>query len=216
MTNRKIILYLLLLVAICFTAYTLFVIIPARAVEQAYNGAKKLGSDIRDAFQMTPEITVNNTVVLQQQVEIFELATVSQQFRHEYDWTNSLLGSTKRIHIEGTFEAKAGFDLHHQFRIDIRDNIAVVTLPEPKLLSLTSQPDITFKDENGFWNWISTDDRTKAINAFNADAKRYASEADFIQQARKNMETRLTEILNAHGKQVEFRYQEDSRLLRKD
>lgn len=215
MSNRRIILYLLLLAAICFTAYTLFVVIPARAVEQAYNGAKKIGSDIRDAFQMTPEIIVNNTVVLQRQIEILELATVSQQFRHEYDWTNSLLGSTKRIHIEGTFEAKAGFDLHHQFTIDIRDEIAIVTLPEPRLLSLTSQPDITFKDENGFWNWINADDRTQAINAFNLDANRYASEADFVQQARKNMESRLTEILKAHGKQVVIQYK-DSLLIRKD
>jgi hypothetical protein len=215
MSNRRIILYLLLLAAICFTAYTLFVIIPARAVEQAYNGARKIGSDIRDAFQMTPEITVNNTVVLQRQIEILELATVSQQFRHEYEWTNSSLGSTKRIQIEGTFEAKAGFDLHHQFKIDIRDDIAIVTLPEPKLLSLTSKPDITFTDENGYWNWIVAEDRTKAINAFNLDANKYAREADFVQQARNNMETRLTEILNAHGKQVVIQYKE-SLLIRRD
>jgi hypothetical protein len=215
MSNRRIILYLLLLAAICITAYTLIVVIPARAVEQAYNGAKKIGSDIRDAFQMTPEITINNTIVLQQQVEIFEVATVSQQFRHEYDWTNSLLGSTKRIHIEGTFEAKAGFDLHREFKIDIRDELAIVTLPSPKLLSLTPQPDITFTDENGFWNWINAEDRAKAINAFNLDATKYAGEADFVNQARKNMEGKLTEILNAHGKQVVIQYK-DSPVIGKD
>jgi hypothetical protein len=215
MSNRRIILYLLLLAAICITAYTLIVVIPARAVEQAYNGAKKIGSDIRDAFQMTPEITVNNTIVLQRQVEIFELATVSQQFRHEYDWTNSLLGSTKRIHIEGTFEAKGGFDLHREFKIDIRDELAIVTLPSPKLLSLTPQPDITFTDENGFWNWINAEDRAKAINAFNLDATKYAGEADFVYQARKNMEGKLTEILSAHGKKVVIQYK-DSPAIEKD
>ena len=207
MANRRIILYIALLTAICATAYILFVVIPRKAVEQAYDGAKKIGHDIRDAFQFTPEVTVNNTVVLQQQREILELAVLSQQFRHEYDWTNTWMGSTKKIHIKGTFEAKAGFNLREKFSIDVSEDKAIVTLPEPVLLSLTPRPDISFADENGIWNWVSPEDRSKAINAFNQDAMSYAKQADFIAQAKLNMEKKLGEILRSHGKTLEVRYE---------
>ena len=215
MTSRKIFLYIILLAAICVTAYMVIVVIPARALEKAYSGARQIGQDVREAFQITPEVTVNNTVVLQRQLEILELAVVSQQFRHEYDWTNTWMGSTKKINIKGTFEAKAGFDLQRQFRIDIQDDVAVVTLSEPILLSLTPQPDISFADESGIWNWVSPQDRSKAINEFTADAQRYAKQADFISQAKTNMEKRLTEIMKAHGKRAEIRYEQALRIEKK-
>jgi hypothetical protein len=67
---------------------------------------------------------VNNTVVLQQQTPILELATLSQNFRHEYEWTNTRLGSTKKIKIKGSFEAKAGFDLNKRFALEITEDKA--------------------------------------------------------------------------------------------
>lgn len=212
LSNRKILLYLLLLAGICISAYILFVVIPSRAAEQAYDGARRIGQDIRDAFQFTPKVTVNNTVVLEQQKDVFELALTAQSFRHEYDWTNTWMGSTKRITIKGSFEAKAGFDLDKNFQVDIDDDKAVVTVSEPVLLSITPQSDISFADEQGLWNWVSPEDRTKAINAFNADARRYAQDADFIAQARRSMEAKLTEIFAQHGKTVEVRYADVPRM----
>lgn len=205
--NRKIILYIVLMIAVCVTAYVLLVAIPARVATQAYDGAKRIGKDIRDAFQVTPEITINNTIILQQQADVFELAMLSQQFQHEYDWKNTWMGSTKKIMIKGTFEAKAGFDLEKVFKIDITEDKAIVTLPQPELLSLTPRHDFTFKDEQGIWNWVSPDDRTRAINAFTKDAHRYADHADFINRAKDAMEKKLKEILQSHGKTVEIQYQ---------
>ncbi len=114
-STRKIILTLVLLAAISVTAYVLLVFIPRRALEQTYEGARKIGRDIREAFQFSPEIKVDNVIVLQQQRDILELATVAQQFQHRYTWTNTRLYSTKKIIINGYFEAKAGFDLNDRF-----------------------------------------------------------------------------------------------------
>lgn len=198
--------------SLCIAGYVLLVVIPTTLAERSYEGAKQIGQDIRDAFQFTPEITVKNTVVLQQQSPIMELATVSQQFQREYEWKNTRLKSTKKITIKGTFEAKAGFDLHKKFTIQINDDKAIVTLPPPQLLSLTSAGDVTFEDENGYWNWIDNEDRTKAINAFTTDARQYAEQAGFVTQAQNSLQERLTEILKAHGKSVEIRYEEGVRL----
>lgn len=217
-SNRKIVLIIVLLVTVSIAAYVLLVIIPARVARQSYEGAKEIGRDIREAFQFTPEITVNNVVVLQQQTPVLELAVLSQTFRHEYEWTNTWLKSTKKIKITGTLEAKAGFDLNQKFSIRIEEEKAYVILPDPKLLSLEPKGDISFKDENGIWNWVKPEDRSKAINAFTNDARNYAQQADFIVQARDQVAEKLKKILSAHGKEVIIAYEGvpgDEKIIRK-
>lgn len=205
-TNRRIILLIFLVVTCTLAGYIFMVVIPSRLAEKSYAGAKQIGEDLRKAFQITPEITVNNTVVLQQQTPVMELATVTQKFRHEYVWENQWAGSTKKITIKGTFVAKAGFDLNKKFRVDITGSQAVVTLPPPQLLSLTSQGDVTFEDENGLWNWIDTNDRTRAMNAFLEDARRFGETADFVADAQKTFESRVDEIFQSHGKTATVLY----------
>ena len=205
-SNRKIILIILLLVTLSITAYVLIVYIPTQVAQRSYEGAKQLGRDFKEAFQFTPEVTVNNTVVLQQQTPILELATISQKFQHNYAWTNTWLKSTKTITITGTFEAKAGFDLNQKFTININEENVTVILPHPKLLSLESMGDIKFKDDHGWWNPIKAEDRTAAINAFNNDAKRYAAQADFVKDTQQAFETKIREIMKAHGKNVTIEY----------
>jgi len=210
--TRKLVLIIILLITLSVTAYVIVVVIPARLAAQSYEGAKQIGRDISEAFQFTPEITVNNTVVLQQQTPILELATLSQKFQHQYAWTNTWLGSTKKINIRGSFEAKAGFNLNKKFTIAINENNALVTLPKPQLLSIESLHDVTFEDENGVWNWVDMEDRSKAMNAFTGDAKKYAEQAQFIAQAQQEMEKKLKEILVLHGKEVEIHYSEVERI----
>jgi len=210
--TRKLILIIILLITLSVTAYVIVVVIPSRLAERSYAGAKQIGHDISEAFQFTPEITVNNIVVLQQQTPILELATLSQKFQHQYEWTNTWLGSTKKINIRGSFEAKAGFDLNKKFTIQIKDGKALVILPKPQLLSIESLHDMKLEDENGIVNWITMEDRSKAMNAFTGDAKKYAEQAQFIAQAQQVMEKKLTEILTLHGKEVEIRYSEGEKI----
>jgi len=205
-TNRKLTLIIVFLIIVSLTAYMLLVYIPAKIAQQSYDGAKQIGRDIANVFQVTPQVTVNNTVVLQQESPILELATISQKFQHRYDWTNTWLGSTKKITISGTFEAKAGFNLNEKFSIDIDNNKASVRLPHPKLLSVEPMGDVTFFDEHGVWNWVNADDRAKAMNAFTSDARKYGQEAKFVEHARLEMENKLREIFLLHGMQVEIKY----------
>jgi hypothetical protein len=205
-SNRKLVLLIILLITLSVTAYVIIVVIPARLAEKAYAGARQLGQDFREAFHFTPQVTVNNTVVLQQQVPILELATVSQKFQHRYAWTNTWMKSTKKIEIVGTFEAKAGFDLQQKFTITLDDTVATVTVPAPQLLSLEAQHDVTFRDEQGLWNWVNAADRSAAMNAYTADARRYAEQAAFVRDAQQAFETRIREIMKRHGKHAVIRY----------
>jgi hypothetical protein len=211
-TDRKLTLLIIFFIVISITGYVLLVVIPTRIAERSYEGAKQIGQDIAKAFQVTPEITVNNTVVLQQKSAVLELATLSQKFEHRYDWTNTWLGSTKKINITGTFEAKAGFDLNKKFSIEINDSKAVVTLPPPQLLSIEPQGDVKFTDEHGVWNWVDAADRSKAMNAFTKDARRYGEQGKFVDQAKQEIEKKLKEILAFHEKDVEIRYNGGQRI----
>jgi hypothetical protein len=203
-SNRKIILIIILLITVSLTAYVLVVIIPRHFAEQSYEGARKIGKDLREIFQFTPEIKVNNTVVVQQQTSILELSTLSQKFHHTYTWKNTWMGSTKEIEVSGTFDAKAGFDLNEKFQINIENEKATIVFPQPKILSVESLGDIKFQDEHGIWNWVEEADRSRAVNAFTQDARRYAAHAPFVSDASKEMQARLLEILKPHVKEVEI------------
>lgn len=205
-SNRKIVLMIVLLATFSLAAYFVVVYIPSALARKSYDGAKEIGKDIRDFFHFTPEVKVNNTVVLQQQTPILELATVNQTFQHQHEWVNTWMKSTKKITITGTMEAKAGFDLNKKFVIDIQDDKAYVTLPRPQLLSIESKSDIVFKDENGIWNWVDAADRSKAINAFTGSAREYAAQANFINDAQKQVVDKITQILQAHGKTVVIQF----------
>lgn len=202
--NLKLIIALLMVGTIA--SYVVLVVIPTQLAERGYEAAKTLGEDFKKAFQFTPEITVNNTVVLNQQTPVLEMAVLAQNFEHRYSWTNTWLNSTKQIFITGTFEAKAGFDLNQKFSIVLKDDKAIIMFPEPKILSVESQGDITYRDESGVWNWINEDDRTKATNAFIQDARKYATHAAFVQDAKVHMEKRLRVLLQPYAKDVVIEY----------
>lgn len=204
--SRNLKLIIAFIIVATIASYVVLVVIPTQMAERGYQAAKTLSEDFRKAFQFTPEITVNNTVVLNQQTPVLEMAVLAQNFEHRYSWTNTWLNSTKQIFISGTFEAKAGFDLNQKFSIVLKDDKAIVTLPEPKILSVESKGDITYRDENGVWNWINADDRTRATNAFLQDARTYATRADFVQDAKGQMEKRLHVILQPYAKDVVIQY----------
>ncbi len=210
--SRNLKLFIVLIVTGTIAAYVIFVTIPTELARRGYQGARTLGEDIRKAFQFTPEIKVNNTVVLNQQTSVFELSVLQQNFEHRYVWENSWLGSTKKIFITGTFNAKVGFDLHRRFSITLRDNKAYVTLAEPRTLSVESKSDITYRDEQGIWNWVSVDDRTRATNAFIRDARRYADRARFVDDAKAEMEKRLRTLLEPYAEEVIVNYEGSERL----
>jgi hypothetical protein len=204
MISRYLKLAILIIVVGTIATYVLLVIIP----KQSYNTAKAIGKDFSEAFQFTPEVKVRNTIVLQQQTAILELATLAQNFQHRHSWKNSWMKSTKQIEINGSFEAKCGFDLQHRFSIVLEGEKIIVYLPPPKILSLESKGDLTFRDENGYWNWVNEEDRAQAVNAFITDARAYAEQASFIQDTKKATEEKLRDLLKTYTDEVIFVYEE--------
>ena len=210
--SRNLKLLIALIIVGTIAGYIILVTVPTQLAKRSYEGAKTLGEDFRKAFQFTPEVIVNNTIVLNQQTSVFELSVLSQNFTHRYVWENSWLGSTKKIFISGTFNASVGFDLHRKFSIAMRGDKAFVTLPEPRTLSVEFQGDIEYRDEQGIWNWVNVDDRTRATNAFISDARKFANQAPFVLDAKKKMEEQLRELLDPYADEVVVNYETSVRM----
>lgn len=207
MISRNLKLLIILVVVGTLAVYIVGVVIPTQLAKRSYEAAKTLGDDFRKMFQFTPEVTVNNTIVLNQQTPVLELAVLNQNFEHRYTWTNSWMGSTKKIFISGSFDAKAGFDLNQKFVIRLKDDVAYISLPEPVILSVESKGDIEYSDEQGIWNWVNTTDRTQATNAFITDAREHATHLAFVEDAKFQMETRLQELLKPYAKEVVIKFE---------
>lgn len=208
-SNRKIVLVIVLMIAVCATAYVLLVAIPRKMAEQSYEGARRIGHDLKEMFQVTPQITVNNKIIVEQESRVLELASLAQQFHHTYTWRNTRLGSTKTIEVSGTFRSKAGFDLNENFTIDITDGKAVVGLPPPRILSVEMLGNTEFRDEHGIWNWVNSEDRSRAVNAFMADARRYSEQRLDSKKVSDTVVDNLIQVISPHVRELEIRIGDD-------
>ena len=190
---------LLLTLGVLTTAYILFIHAPMKLAEAAAEG-------IKGTFNFTPRVTINQTVVIEQNTPIMEIATVARQVHVDRSWSHRWLGSTKSIRVTGSFTAKAGFDLRRPFTIDIVRNPLRVsaTMPPPQLLSLTMDTYRVEEDESGWWNRISSADREAAVLDLQAAARERAEASGILEEARRSVEERIREVAGKNGAQVEF------------
>lgn len=169
--------------------------------------ARNTANGVRDFFNFTPQVRINQTIVIEQNTPILEVATVSREMFIDHSWQQSWLGSTKTVQIQGVFTAKAGFDLREPFRIDIERNpLRVVSrLPPPKLLSLEMKEYKVVKDEDGWWNKVTQKDREEAVRQLRTEAIVRAERSGLLEESQASVESRIREIVQRNGASVVFK-----------
>lgn len=169
--------------------------------------ARNTAEGIRQFFNFTPQVRINQTVVIEQNIPVLEVATVSRSLFVDHTWSHTWLGSTKTLELQGSFTAKAGFDLHEPFHIVIeRSPLRVVAeLPHPKILSLQMDSYRVVKDDDGWWNRISDRDREQAIQDLQTLARRKVEASGILTEAQATAEDRIREVVERNGSIVEFR-----------
>lgn len=180
-------------------AYRLLIVAPAKLAQATADGVKAL-------FQITPRVTVNEVVVIEQNAPILEVATVSRPLLVDHAWSHTWLGSTKSLHVRGVFTAKAGFNFHKPFEINITGNPLKVSarLPAPELLSLQMDSFEVLEDENGWWNRLTEADRTAAVVDLQTVARQKAEASGILQEVERSAEERMRELVERNGALVEF------------
>jgi hypothetical protein len=171
------------------------------AAEPAVELAKRIADGISRRLQFRPEVRIDQVTVLERETPVLELATVRREFSHDYEWEHQWLGSTKRLHLRGTFAAKAGYDLNEKFYFEINsDDLQVeLGLPEPRVLGVEM---IAYRaeEEEGYWNKLSAEEREQAVNALLASARAAAAkDAALLGEARRMLDVQVGEVVGEAG-----------------
>jgi hypothetical protein len=167
------------------------------AAEPAVELAKRIADGISRRLQFRPEVRIDQVTVLERETPVLELAAVRREFAHDYEWEHQWLGSTKRLHLRGTFAAKAGYDLNEKFYFEIDSNDLQVELglPEPRVLGVEM---IAYRaeEEEGYWNKLSAEEREQAVNALLASARAAAAkDAALLGEARRMLDVQVGEAV---------------------
>lgn len=159
--------------------------------------AESTAKAVREAFNFTPRISIDQVVVFEQNTPIMELATVERELFTQHTWKHSWMGSTKEITVRGVFVAKAGFDLRKPFHIDItRAPWSVRTqIPPAELLSLEMKEYKLVTDDSGWWNKITAADRQQAVRALLRTAREKAYASGIREEAERSVQERLRDIV---------------------
>src|SRR5690349_3101747 len=135
---------------------------PARTARQSTAELERLGKNLRAAFfdvaHLQPRITINNRVYMEQTTPVSELVVLSRRIEVEHELLHTWVGSSKRVKLHGTFNAKAGFDLQQDLSIDIRPDEIIIQLPRAQILGVEQEQVDVLEFENGLWNGISGQD----------------------------------------------------------
>jgi hypothetical protein len=175
-------------------------------IKAPHDLARNVAGGIREAFHVTPRVTIQQTIVIEQNTPIVEVAIVSRDLAIDHSWSHTWLGSTKAMHIQVSYTAKAGFDLRQPFLLTIHRNpLRVLTqLPPARLLSLEMKSYHVVHDEDGWWNRIVDSDRDQVMRDIQEAARRQAMNAGMLEDARNNAEASIRDIVERNGAHVIF------------
>jgi len=193
------------LIALFITAVVLIIFLrleswPARTARQSTGELERLGKDVRAAFfdvaHLHPRITINNRVYMEQTTPVSELVVLSRRIEVEHDLIHTWVGSSKRVKLHGTFNAKAGFDLQQDLSIDIRPDEIIVQLPHAQILGVEQEQVDVLEFENGLWNRISGQDLQSELSILPELASKRAAESGLPAEAERTLQRQLSERIH--------------------
>jgi len=172
---------------------------------------KNISAIFTEAFQLTPKVVQNNVVILQQSAPIAEFSVLKKEGAYSFSWIHTWMGSEKKIEVNGRYRAKAGFDLEEPFLVTLeKDGTLLADLPPAKLLSFEKVGDLEFKDSNGWFNRVTSEERSQVLNSFEKQAKAEMLESGILQEAEAQSLQRLKELSRRNGQDMVFRFRQNS------
>ena len=135
-------------VGICLVMLTLAGVV-IFAIHSCTEAADHTVANVRDAFakvfNLQPQVTVNQRVILTQTAPIAELAVTQKEelvqlgYTEHYEVLSYQIPLTgKTLKVEAVYRVKAGFDLHQAFSVTIDPvtHLIHAALPHAKILSV--------------------------------------------------------------------------------
>jgi len=173
---------------------------PARAARQSAAEMERIGKQLRSAFidlaHLEPRVTINNRVYLEATRPVEELVVLSRRIEVEHELFHTWIGSSKRVKLHGTFNAKAGCDLQEGVSVDIQPEQIVVRLPRARILGLEQEQVEVLAFENGLWNRISGQDVEGEFSILPRLAREKAEASGLPAEAERVLQQQLQERIH--------------------
>ena len=185
----------------------------ARCLQMPVDLAKAVSQTFVDAFQVQPEVRINQMTVYGQSAPVAELAVLTKEQLVEYTYTHeitfqqkSLPFTGKTIRVRAVYRIKAGFDLHQPFtvQIDPANQRVAASLPPAQILSVERVGDLHYEDQDGFFNSITSAEREKVLNEVEAYARQQAVASGILKETEQQATVRLQELMEKNGQKIIF------------
>ncbi len=195
-----------ILVAVTLLVRWFVVETPATAAERSLGIAREIASDIGEALQFQPTIIVDSQTIVRQDAEAAKLITLERPITETYTWKHTWLGSTKQITVAGDFTLRAGLDLTKPFviRVDPDTREIEADLPPAEILSVDLTDLRILRDQDGWINQLTAEDREAAIRHLRDRAVLHAHDSDLLPAASDSAQRRIQTILARQDPEVTF------------
>lgn len=183
--------------------------LPAKLASRTAGGAREGISEVFvDLLHVRPEVREGTQVVWGQTSARTEVIVAAKKIEVGYDWEHRWMGSRKVIRLTQSYEVKAGFDLAKPFWIEISQTGGEFTahLPNPEILAVTPVGGVSYQDEDGWWNKVTNEDRTVALQALVAEARRRGEQGSLLDEAKEMTGSRLTDLSRARKIRLQVEY----------
>jgi hypothetical protein len=174
---------------------------------------------VRDAFvsvlRVQPQVTINQRVVLTQTAPIAELAVVTKEelvtiglTEHLEVMSMAIPLTEKKLTAEAVYRIKAGFDLREPFSVEIDPITHDVhaKMPHAIILSVEQIGNLTYNGDDALLNRITDAERAEVVNNLNGAAHAEAEKSGLKEDAEKQVEERLNQLINHNGQTIELQW----------
>jgi hypothetical protein len=161
-----------------------------------------------DLLHVRPEVREGTKVVWGQTSARSEVIVAAKKIEVGYDWEHRWLGSRKVIRLTQTYEVKAGFDLGKSFWVEMGpgEGEATAHMPAPEILAASPVGDVSYRDEDGWWNKVTDEDRSKALSALAGEARRQGERGPLLDEVRELAGNRLVDLARAKNIRLQLDY----------
>ena len=183
--------------------------LPSKIASRTATGVREGVAEVFvDLLHVRPEIREGTRVIWGQTSARSEVIVATKKIEVGYDWEHRWLGSRKVIRLTQSFELKAGFDLGKPFWVEMgpAQGEATAHLPTPEILATSPVGDVSYRDEDGWWNKVTDEDRSKALTALAGEARKQGEKGPLLEEAKEMTGSRLTDLARAKKIRLQLDY----------
>ena len=183
--------------------------LPSKIASRTATGVREGVAEVFvDLLHVRPEIREGTKVVWGQTSARSEVIVAAKKIEVGYDWEHRWLGSRKVIRLTQSFELKAGFDLGKPFWVEVgpKEGEATAHLPAPEILAVTPVGKVSYRDEDGWWNKVTNEERSSANQSMAVEARKQGEKGSLLEEAKEMTGSRLTDLARAKKIRLQLDY----------